>query len=230
VWSVLTGRELGQFRGHQGGIASLAFSPDGTRLISGSLDTTALAWDVSRLPSAEPAGDELDAATLKTLWADLGSAEAAKAFEATRRLGGHPRQAVGLVKDHLQPARPVEPQRLARLIADLDDNQFAVRQRAAAELEQHGDLAATALRQVLQREPSLELRQRVERLLQKLSGPGRNSEGMQGLRAVELLEIIGDAEARQVLEALAKGAPEAGLTREANAALERLAKRSRRAP
>ena len=55
------------------------------------------------------------------------------------------------------------------------------------------------------------------------TAPSGNS--LQALRAVELLEHIGSREARQVLERLAKGAPEARLTREAKASLERLALR-----
>ncbi len=50
-------------------------------------------------------------------------------------------------------------------------------------------------------------------------------EQLQMLRVMEVLEHIGTAEARQVLAGLAKGAPEARLTQEAKASLERLAKR-----
>ena len=46
------------------------------------------------------------------------------------------------------------------------------------------------------------------------------------LRAIEVLEHIGTAEARQVLKSLANGAPEARRTREAKSSLERLAKRT----
>ncbi len=53
---------------------------------------------------------------------------------------------------------------------------------------------------------------------------------MQALRAVEVLERVGTPEARQILEDLARGAPEARLTREAKAALEGLAKRQAAAP
>jgi WD40 repeat protein len=49
-------------------------------------------------------------------------------------------------------------------------------------------------------------------------------EEIRGIRAVEVLEHIGNADARQVLEKLAAGAPEAWLTQEAKASLERLAK------
>jgi hypothetical protein len=47
-------------------------------------------------------------------------------------------------------------------------------------------------------------------------------------RAVAALEMMGDDSARALLETLAKGAPEARLTREAAAALERLT--GRKAP
>jgi hypothetical protein len=65
----------------------------------------------------------------------------------------------------------------------------------------------------------------VERLLQKMSGQSAGGELLRQLRAVELLESLGSAEARQVLETLAKGAPGARLTKEARAALDRLNRR-----
>jgi hypothetical protein len=49
-------------------------------------------------------------------------------------------------------------------------------------------------------------------------------------RAIDALEQIGTAEARQVLEALAKGAPNPQVTQAAAAALRRLAKRSSTTP
>jgi WD40 repeat protein len=46
LWEVPTGRVRLTLPGHQAKILSLAFAPDGRRLISGSDDTTALVWDV----------------------------------------------------------------------------------------------------------------------------------------------------------------------------------------
>ncbi len=51
------------------------------------------------------------------------------------------------------------------------------------------------------------------------------SEYLRQLRAIEVLECIGTAEARRVLEAISQGATEARLTQEAQAALQRLARR-----
>jgi hypothetical protein len=45
VWNTTTKALLRRMRGHQGHIVSLAFSPDGKRLISGSMDHTVRVWD-----------------------------------------------------------------------------------------------------------------------------------------------------------------------------------------
>jgi hypothetical protein len=53
---------------------------------------------------------------------------------------------------------------------------------------------------------------------------------LRGLRALEALETIGTPAARQELDRLARGAEAALLTREAQASLQRLAKRPADAP
>jgi hypothetical protein len=114
---------------------------------------------------------------------------------------------------------------LARLLADLESDSFAARRGAEIELEGLAELAEPALRRALTNDPPVDLGQRVRRLLDKVSGiphlPGQRRE----LRAVELLELMGSSEARQVLATLAGGAPGARLTQEARHAVQRLAQR-----
>jgi hypothetical protein len=111
-----------------------------------------------------------------------------------------------------------------KLIAQLDDDRFAERARAAKELPALDELAVPDLRAAARESISLEQRRRVEALL-KRSGIVSNPEVLRSLRAIEVLERVGSAEARRVLASLARGAREARLTREAKAAVERLAKR-----
>jgi frataxin-like iron-binding protein CyaY len=47
VWDASTGVELKELRGHTGLITSVAFSQNGTRIVSGSTDNSVQVWDVS---------------------------------------------------------------------------------------------------------------------------------------------------------------------------------------
>jgi periodic tryptophan protein 2 len=55
IWSVQTGQLLDQLSGHEGPVSSLAFSPSGGPLISGSWDHTVRIWSVfDRTQTSEP--------------------------------------------------------------------------------------------------------------------------------------------------------------------------------
>jgi hypothetical protein len=119
----------------------------------------------------------------------------------------------------------VKAERLARLVADLDDNDFMVRQKASEELAALGRQAEGALTKALEGNPSAEVKRRVTDLLAKLEGAPEGAEQRLLLRAVEALERVGTPGARRLLEWLAKEAPEAEVVREAKASSTRLGKR-----
>ena len=50
-WDADTGKHKIGFTGHTGYVLSVAFSPDGKMLASGSADGTVLLWDVSTFQS-----------------------------------------------------------------------------------------------------------------------------------------------------------------------------------
>jgi hypothetical protein len=129
---------------------------------------------------------------------------------------------VPFLGERLRPVPHVSPERLARLVADLDADDLAARQKAARELEGLDEMAVPALRKAQAERPPLEMRRRIEALLEKLEAPMPPSGRLRVIRAARVLEQAGTPEARRVLEALARGAPEAPLTREAKASLERL--------
>jgi WD40 repeat protein len=228
LWDLREGKELHRFKGFDAQVTSLAFAPDGSRLVSGLSDSTLLVWDVATLQSKDrPAA--LDAATVRQAWDDL-AADARKAFAARQRLASAPEKAVSLFRERLKPIQAADRERVRRLLTDLDSDQFAVREKARRELMELGELAEPALRQRLKDKPSLEARRRIQALLEGLRAPVTRPEQLRSLRAVAVLEDIASPEARRLLEQLARGTPEARLTREAKASLRRLGLRSRSIP
>jgi RNA polymerase sigma factor (sigma-70 family) len=216
LWEEVTGKKVATFDGHRGEVHGLAFSGDGRRLASAGEDYTILVWDLTGGQSR---------ADLHACWRDLAGEDAAAAWRAVWALAAAPGLSVPFVKERLRPAVPVSAAKLNRLIADLDSDEFKVRDEATRELEKLGDLAASALRQALAGRTSPEARRRLEDLNRLLEGAIVTGEALRALRATAALEHAATAEARQLLEALAAGAEGARLTQEARAALGRLARR-----
>ena len=221
LWDVVTGAELGQLSGYRGNINALVFSPDGKLLYSGGDDTSVLVWDVAQIVRRGlPVVPHLAA---RTACDDLAADDAVKAYRAIHALRNDPTVALALLGERLRPAEPVNAKQVAELIHRLDSSELRIRKQATEELQKLGERAEPALRRTLQETPTLETRRRIDQLLEKLTLP--DAETLRQLRAVEVLVHIGSPEARQMLRKLAGGAVEAHLTREAKAALDRLARR-----
>jgi hypothetical protein len=159
---------------------------------------------------------------LEKLVPALESRDARVAFRASIDLVSAGDHCLPLLRKSLPPMDPPDAERLGALLADLDSEQFALRTKAALELEQLGEAARPGLRKLIDGTPSEESLRRAEQILAKLEGSPR----LRAVRAVEVLEHIATREARDMLKKLASGVQEARLTREAKAALERLAARS----
>ena len=121
------------------------------------------------------------------------------------------------------PCRPFLRRQFAGSLPTWTASSFAVREKAAVELEKLGLQAEPALRRSLAAKPSLETSRRLEQLLEKLE---KSSDWLRTRRAVRLLAWIDSAKARQVLAGLAAGSPDAMPTREAKAALKSPLRRS----
>jgi sugar lactone lactonase YvrE len=147
-----SGEVLALLRGHSGFVTSLAFSPDGKVLASGSQDTTVLLWDVQQ-------------ARLVGLWFQLAGSPAAAA-RAAKRLAANPAGTVPFLQERLRRAAALEAP-YTRLIAELDDDRFEVRERASRRLAADAG-AEFALKVALQGDPSAELRRQVEGILGRL--------------------------------------------------------------
>jgi WD40 repeat protein len=180
-----TGKEFVTRPGHKGPVRCLCFSKDGSVLASGGSDTTTLLWDSAvfrpRVVPGKPSRDDL-----AHWWDDLAGEDTARAYAAIRGLSDSPAEAVPFLRDKLQPHREPLPRRLERLIAALDDNKFAVRERATRELAEIGTEAEKALEAALGKSPTPEAKRRLEELLGRL----RNNSGPGPLRPARVRELL----------------------------------------
>jgi hypothetical protein len=203
LWDALRGKKVHTFSGHASSASALAFSPDGRRLASAGFDTTVLIWDVATVLARRPRPQgKLDATALAAAWQDLASRDARRACQAMALLVEAPGESVSLLRGRLKPLPAPDRKRLARLLADLDSDEVADRDRASEELDRLGAQAEATLTAFLAGKVSAEARRRAERLLQRLAAPVRDPDQLRRLRALEVLERIDTPEARRALRAL----------------------------
>jgi RNA polymerase sigma factor (sigma-70 family) len=211
LWETATWTKRTEFKGHRDAPTTLAFTPAG-QLLSGSQDTTALAWDTR--PPRTTMG------SLETAWSDLAKWESADASQAEGRFLATPSEAVKFFAGKIKPVEPPDPNRIQRLLADLDSAKFAERDAASRALTDLGQQAKPYLEEAVKTTKSAEVLARAGKILEALKK--NTPEQLRQLRAVLVLELIDDGEAKQLLNTWAGGLQGALLTVEAAAALQRL--------
>jgi hypothetical protein len=226
LWEVATGKEICSFPGHRGDIKSLAFSGNGRRLASASTDSTVLIWDFAlALGVAGPLVKSPNEREIAAWWADLAEVDARRAYAAVWRLAEMPGVSVPFLRRHLRPVTDAKLKEIRQHLKDLDSDAFAVREKAFQQLERFGLDAVSDLRSLLKQELSLEVRRRIERLLENLNTGSLTGEPLRTHRALAALEYAGTPEARQLVRDLEDGAPGSWVTQAAKAVGERLASR-----
>lgn len=213
LWEVATGREVLRRSGHRGKATEVSIGADSRTVLSGGEDAQAYLWSLRPLMErgAKP--------SLDSLWSALAG-EPAKAYRALWIMS-ESKEASAFLRGKLVPVKPVSNERLRKLIADLESDTFAVRERATKAFAELGDRASPAMREALRNKPLLETRKRLEDLIQRVEKKVLSADELRIVRAIDVLERQGSAEARTLLKTLAAGAPGALLTREARAALNR---------
>jgi WD40 repeat protein len=224
LWDTWTGERQSKLPGHTATVHCITFSPDGKTLATGGADHTILVWKTPPRKEGRTSGDNPTDQQLRGWWTDLAGADAVAAHRAGAKLVLHPEPAMRLIRDNLKPAVPVDPKEVWSLIAELDSEKFDTRNKAYQRLEAMGDLAEPTLRKALEANPSLEVQKRLETLVEMATG--LSEKYLQARRSLTILEQIGSTEARQLLDALARGAPAARVTVDARTCLERLASRA----
>lgn len=217
LWDVESGEALVAFDRHEGPVTGTVFSADGARLLSASLDGTALVWDAAARPAAPapPAGPD-------EAFGLLASPDPAVAHRGIVALLCTPDAAVKLLSEKIAVPTAVPADRLARLVADLGSPEFPTRQAAAKALSDIGGEVGPVLEAAVKSSPTPEVRRIAGEILNRLAAPPTNPDDLRALRAVEVLESVETAAAREVLTKWAGGPANHRLTTEAAAALRRM--------
>jgi WD40 repeat protein len=218
VWDNAIGVRLASLKGHDGSVQAVSFAPGDSLLATSSADTTILVWDAAKLPKATRTVQNLNS---QEAWQALAGQDAVKAYQRMCDLTARPEQALDLLSKHLKPATGVSAEEIEKLIGQLGDPIFRVREKATADLLQIGERTLDIVdRKLASAAP--EMRQRLVVLREKIGGKVHQGDALRSLRALEILERIGGTRAERLLETLAGGAADARITRTAAETLARM--------
>lgn len=222
LWDVKTAKRIRTLPTEDGkGCMEVAFSPDGKRLAaiesdsfsSGPKDRNCISiWDVAT--GKELSRFEGGSQLRSIVYSRDGKTLILASLGAIRLLDAVTWKEIGPTAGSLVYLGPGWSSNML----SADGSMLAYRR----ELEKWGDAVGPAVRQTLARPGlSLELRRRLEEIaasVDKISGAR-----LRPLRALEVLEMLGTAEAREKLKTIAAGASGARLTEQARTALKRFA-------
>jgi WD40 repeat protein len=124
VWLVeaATGEPRRKLAGHRGACRAFAFTPDGTKLLTGSADHTVLVWAVRLRDVPLPPELKRETSAAK-LWNAMATGTAAEAYPAMARMAADPPAAVAMARMRLKPgtkADRVADVRAVELLEALD--------------------------------------------------------------------------------------------------------------
>lgn len=159
---------------------------------------------LGRTKPAKPLTD----AERTAFWADLTDADPAKATTALRTLLASAADHVAFVRKAAESRATDEiTRRIDKLIADLDSDEFGVREEATVELKRIGARAVTALEAAVKTTDSAEVKYRASELLRGIVGRvgSTPTAAIRAARAARILEQAHTAEADQLLEEMARG-------------------------
>ena len=134
LWEVATGKiraRLGMNHATSGDVNAVAFAPDGKSVIAGYDDGTALVWDPYYSAASEK---ELTSSILNDLWMKLADPDAATAYGSMPSFSRVLQIAPVFGKGRSATPSGSTSDRIDLLIRQLDDDRFAVRERATKEL------------------------------------------------------------------------------------------------
>ena len=254
LWDARSGKLLRTLSGHHTGrIESIELSNKGGTLASGGGggDTSVRVWDFASLAPPSNASDvsppppprlpadalatqraarptrEFNPAETDRLWRLLGNDDGDDVGVSMARLVSGGDKAVAALAPRLTApgATPAAPDKLEKLIAQLNSPDPQVRERATCDLIQAGDAAVPPIQEALKSNPAPLAQHRLEMALRDITSNPLDAKGStrpaeRAANSVNALRTIGTPAAKELLVDLSKGDPGLEITKKAKLALE----------
>jgi WD40 repeat protein len=217
LWELATGKEALRLRKVDASV--LAFSPDGRNVAYAAPKGEVVLLDLLQ------AGATARKQTMGDLWDRLADPDAAVAYRASCSLIRVGSGAVSPLGERLRPIPGADGERVRQLIDQLGTDHFEKREASSRQLLEFGAAVEPAVRAALNRLPALEVRRRLDALLNEFAQRRLALPELRIQRAIHVLEQIDTAEARRILHDLSNGAEGFVRTEEARAARDRLNRR-----
>src|SRR5262249_62264306 len=117
-----------------------------------------------------------------------------------------PARSLPMLEKRLTSSRPgtISPSSLQRMVADLDSDEFEMREKATEELDRAGQQAQAALVRLVSNPPSLEAKRRAQRLLARLERAAAAPEALLATRSRQARPHNGSPGARRGLRTRAR--------------------------
>lgn len=165
---------------------------------------------------------------MNEFWHNLGDEDGRKAYDALCILASSPSDVPAFALRRIRSSFQYKRDLVEKWIAELEDDQFAVRDGASRKLKQLGDRAEPALLLALKGSSSLEQRRGLQELLDHINTSAPPPDRILALRTIELLERIGTADAKVGLQTIANESPAPTARRNAEAARLRIEKENKK--
>jgi hypothetical protein len=164
---------------------------------------------------------KLSEAEMSDAWLALSAEDASEVDRATAKLASAGDAAVPFIREQLKRGANVDAQAVAKLIAQLDHDDFTQRDAASRELRRMGRVTEPLLRRALDAKPSAEAKSRLEAIIAEFQpDPSGQRKGDREAVAVSILGRIGTPAALDYLGELAGTSPDSPRAADARRALQ----------
>jgi WD40 repeat protein len=221
VFESVTMTPCAQLCGHRGRINDVHFFPRSSILLTVSADSTMMQWDLSQLGN-DPIHKDASS-KFPHWWADLEKDDAVGQQAVWNFIRTSPK-GLEWIREKLPASKPYPEKELTPLIEGLENKSFRIRNATIKKLAAIGPVIEPRMKELLKENRSSPMNDGVNKVLTEMKQLTMKpyGESLRQIRAVQVLEYIGNEEARKVLENWSKGTSGTFLTEEALRAVNRL--------